>query len=363
MIPINAPVLGELEEKLVLEVLRSGCLVKGPMVARFEEAVREVVGTQHAVALNSGTSALIAALLANGIGPHDVVVTSPFTFVATVNAILLVGATPRFVDIGTDYTIDIDLVGDALDDSTRAVVPVDLFGCPADLRRLRQLCDARGVALVEDAAQALGAAVGGVAAGSFGTGCFSFYATKNVTAAEGGVVTTDSEDVATAVRVLADQGQAATYEYVRPGYNFRMSELHAAVGVAQMSRLDDVIERRRENAAFMRSALRGVEGLVLPEELDGRVHVFHQFTVRVTDIAAVARDELASALRRAGVACGVYYPRLVSDYACFRNAAVAAPRTPVAERFAREVLSLPVQPSLTHADLEHIVDTVRGVLT
>ncbi len=250
-----------------------------------------------------------------------------------------------------------------LDDSTRAVVPVDLYGCPADLVRLRQLCDARDVALVEDAAQALGAAADGIRAGSVGTGCFSSYATKNVTAAEGGVVTTDSEEIATAVRMLADQGQGTTYEYARPGFNFRMSELHAAVGVAQMSRLDDVIERRRENAAFMRSALLDVEGLVLPEEPPGRHHVFHQFTVRVTDAAPVTRDELASALRRAGVACGVYYPRPVWDYDCFRAAGVAAPRTPVAVRFAREVLSLPVQPSLTRADRDHIVDAVRAVLT
>ena len=363
MIRINAPDLGDHEEKLVLEVLRSGCLVKGPMVRRFEEAVREVVGTQFAVAVNSGTSALISALLAHGIGPGDVVITSPFTFVATLNAILLVGATPRFADIGADFTIDVDLVAGMLDDSTRAVVPVDVYGCPADLVRLRQLCKSRDIALVEDAAQALGAAAHGFPAGSFGTGCFSFYATKNVTTAEGGVVTTDSEEVAAAVRMLADQGQTATYEYGRPGFNFRMSELHAAVGVAQMTRLDDIVAARRENAEFMRSALRGIAGLVLPEEPADRSHVYHQFTVRVTGDATVSRDELAAGLRRAGVSCGVYYPRPVWDYDCFRNAGVVDPNTPLAEQFAHEVLSLPVQPSLTCADRDHVVAVVRAVLT
>jgi dTDP-4-amino-4,6-dideoxygalactose transaminase len=362
MIPINAPSLGDLEEKLVLEVLRSGCLVKGPMVQRFEDAVRDVVGTHYAVAVNSGTSALIAALLAHGVGPGDQVITSPFTFVATLNAILHVGATPRFVDIGEDFNIDVNLVANALNDTTRAVMPVDLYGCPADLVALAELLKDRGIALVEDCAQALGATAGGRPAGSFGSGCFSFYATKNVTTAEGGMVTTDDVRVATAVRALADQGQTATYEYGRPGFNFRLSELHAAIGVAQMTRHGQFLDARRDNAEMLRSQLAGVPGLVLPEEPVGRRHVFHQFTVRVTGEAAATRDELASALRRAGVACGIYYPKLVFDYDCFRTAGVGAPDVPVAEALTRQVLSLPAQPSLTTADLARVIAVVRGLL-
>lgn len=360
---VNTPSLGELEEKLVLEALRSGRLVKGPMVERFEDAVREVTGTRHAVAVNSGTSALIAALIANGIGPGDEVVTSPFTFVATLNAILHVGATPRFVDIGDDCNIDPDALAAAVGPATRAVVPVHLYGCPANMPAIERAVRGRDIVIVEDAAQALAASVDGRKVGSFGTGCFSFYATKNVTTAEGGMVTTDDDEVARVARVVADQGQSGTYVYDRPGFNFRLSELHAALGVAQMSRLAEFVAARRKHAAFLRAALSGIEGLVLPEQPDGRVHVYHQFTVRVTNQAAIGRDELLARLRSAGVACAVYYPRPVFEYECFADLGVSPRGMPRVRRFAREVLSLAVQPSLELCDLELTADTVRRLLT
>jgi perosamine synthetase len=364
VIVLSEPLIGELEETLVVDVLRSGQLVKGPMVEQFEQMVRQTVGTRHAVAVNSGTSALIAALLAHGIGPGDEVVTSPFTFVATLNAVLHVGATARFVDVGDDFGLDVGLLERAIGPRTRAVLPVHLYGCPADMDDIERIVARRGLALVEDAAQALGAEVGCRAVGSFGTGCFSFYATKNVTTGEGGVVTTDDDAVAEVVRVLRDQGQRGPYGYRRAGFNLRLSELQAALGVAQMTRLPEILDARRANARLLTARLSGVPGLVLPTEPVGRRHVFHQYTVRVTAEARLPRDELRRRLAASGVQCGVYYPRPVFDYDCFRgDAQVRIGPTPRAHQLAVEVLSLPVHPRLTEADVAHVADAVRLALT
>ncbi len=363
MIAISDPMIGALEEELVLEVLRSGRLVQGPMVARFEEAVRATTGTRHAVAVANGTDALLASLLAHGVGPGDEVITTAFTFVATLNVILHVGATPRFVDIGEDFNLDPEGLASALGERTRAVMPVHLFGCPADMDAIGDVLAGRDVAIVEDACQALGAAVGYRPAGSIGTGCFSFYATKNVTTGEGGVVTTDDDEIAHTLRILRNQGQRARYEYERPGFNFRMTELQAALGVAQMSRLPEIVAARRANATALTEGLAGIDGLTLPFEPEGRTHVFHQYTVRIGEGARRSRDEVLDTLRERGVDAGVYYPAAVYDHACFRSdPRIGAPSTPITDRFARQVLSLPVHPKVDGADVEHIVEVIRDVL-
>lgn len=364
MIVMSEPVIGNLEEQLVLDVLRSGRLTQGPMVERFEASVRTVVGTRHAVAVDNGTGAVIASLLAHGIGPGDEVITSPFTFVATLNVILHVGATPRFVDIGDDFNLDPTLLGEAIGPATRAVLPVHLYGCPADMGGIETALGGRDVAVIEDAAQSLGAGIGDRAVGSFGTGCFSFYATKNVTTGEGGVITTDDDEIAEALRIIRNQGQRALYDYDRPGFNLRMTELQAALGVAQMTRLHDILDARRANASVLATGLAGLRGLVTPQEPPGRRHVFHQFTVRVTDEARTPRDEVLRRLRESGIGCGVYYPRPVFDYPCFRgDPRVGEPATPRAERIAREVLSLPIHPKLREEDLVRIVEAVREILS
>ena len=363
MIPLTALLLGELEEELLLDVVRSGQLVQGPMVQRFEDRIRQTVGTRHAVAMNNGTSALIAALLALRMGPGDEVITSPFTFVATLNAILLVGATPRFIDIGDDYNLNPELLGEAIGPATRAVLPVHLYGYPADMAGIMAATDGESIAIIEDAAQALGARHGDDAVGSFGTGCFSFYATKNITTAEGGIVTTDDERIAEDIRILRNQGQSARYEYDRPGYNFRMTELQAAIGVAQMTRLDRIVEARRSNARVLREALSGTPGLIVPTEAPDRQHVFHQFTIRVSSDASVSRDQFIREMSTRGVECGVYYPRPVFDYNCFRkDPRIGEPHTPIATRISREVVSLPVHPDLDDSDLATIVEAVHEVL-
>jgi perosamine synthetase len=363
VIRITEPVLGEEEEKLVLEVLRCGRLAQGPMVERFEEDVRSLVGTRHAVAVDNGTDALIASLLAHGIGPGDEVITSPFTFVATLNAILHVGAVPRFADIGEDFNLDPSRVADAIGPASRAIVPVHLFGLPADMLAIEELALDHGLVVIEDAAQAIGAAVAGRQVGSFGTGCFSFYATKNVTTGEGGMITTDDDEVALTLRVLRHQGQRGRYDYARPGFNLRMTELEAALGVAQLSRLPEIVQARRANARTLREGLSGIEGLVLPGEPAGRTHVYHQYTVRVITRSPISRDRLLDRLRRDGIEAGVYYPRPVYDYACFRrDPRVGVPATPAATAASREALSLPVHPRLSPPDLARVVEAVRSAL-
>jgi dTDP-4-amino-4,6-dideoxygalactose transaminase len=362
VIAVNPPIIGPEAEDLVLQALRSGHLVKGPMIERFEAAVCEAAGAKHAVAVNSGTSALIAALLAHGVRPGDEIVTSSFTFVATVNAILFCGARPRFVDIADDFNLDPALVEREVGPATRALLPVYLYGLAADAVP-RAGGDGPGHVVIADAAQALGASVRGRPVGSSGTACFSFFATKNVTTGEGGVVTTNDDIVADNVRLLRDQGQRSAYEYVRPGLNFRMTELQAALGVAQLARLNEFTAARRCNAEVLSRGLAGLEGLVLPESPADRTHVFHQYTVRVTRNARATREELRRLLAELGVGTGVYYPRPVFEYECFRaDTRIGSPHTPRAAQYSKEVLSLPVHPGLDATDLERIIDGTRRCL-
>lgn len=364
-IPISTVELGPEVEALVLEVLRSGHLAQGELVARLEQTFASVAGTSEAVAVANGTIALVAALQALGIGPGDEVITTPFTFVATVNAALAVGARVRLADIRLDdFTLDPEAVAAVVGAATRVVMPVHLYGCPADCAGFTALAMRHDLLLVEDAAQAHGAAFEGRPVGSFGVGCFSLYATKNVTTGEGGVVTTCDALLADRLRLLRNQGMRARYEYELPGHNYRMTDLQAAVGIPQLERLAETTERRRANAALLSEGLAGIEGLVLPTVPEGREHVFHQYTVRVTQDAEVDRDGLATALAARGIATGVYYPRVVCDYEPYReHPRIVRGPVPNAERVAREVLSLPVHPSLAEGDVGRIVDAVRGALS
>jgi perosamine synthetase len=363
-VSLSRVVVGKEEERLVLEVLRSGMLAQGPMVARLEAAFAQLTGTAHAVAVSSGTVALVAALQALGVGPGDEVVTSPLTFGATLNAILQVGATARFADVGDDLTMDPVELARALDQPVRAVLPVHLYGYPADMGAIGPLAAAAGAAVVEDAAQAVGASIDGRRAGSFGTGCFSLYATKNVTTGEGGVVTTDDAGVAARIRLLRGQGMRDRYAYEAVGHNYRMTDLQAAVGVPQLARLDRIIEQRQANARFLTEGLAGLPGIVLPVSAPGREHVFHLYTIRVTSTSPLERAKLMVHLDRRGVESAVIYPRAVYDYPCYRDhPGVLLDPCPRAEALAGEVLSLPVRPGLTHLDLGRIVDAVAEALS
>jgi dTDP-4-amino-4,6-dideoxygalactose transaminase len=366
MIPISAVDLPPETEELVLAVLRSGNLAQGAMVAELEAAFASCIGARHVIAVNTGTTALVAALEVLDLRPGDEVVTSPFTFVATLNAILEAGAVARFADISPDdFCVQPATLAAAITPRTRVLMPVHLYGQCADMTPIEALARSRGLTLVEDAAQAHGATVDGRAAGTWGIGCFSLYATKNVTTGEGGFVTTDDDEIADRLRVLRNQGMRQRYQYERPGHNYRMSELHAAVGLPQIARLATSNAARRRNATRLSAGLRDCRGLRVPSVAPGREHVWHQYSVLLTDDSRIARDALVDALAEKGVGSGVYYPRVVFDYDSYRHHERVIgdlEQVPVAVDVASRVLSLPVHPRLTDADVDRVCDVVRSLV-
>ncbi|WP_072689177.1 DegT/DnrJ/EryC1/StrS family aminotransferase [Rhodococcus marinonascens] len=364
MIAISSISFGEDVEREVLDTLRSGVVAQGPKVARFEEGFADLVGTRHAVAVNNGTTALIAALRVQDLEPGDEVLTTPFTFVATLNAILESGATARFADITeADFALDPDIASQCVNERTKVLLPVHLYGQAADMGTLMPLAESRGLTVIEDAAQAHGATFEGRGAGSFGLGCFSFYATKNLTTAEGGMITTDDDAVADRLRVLRNQGMRRRYEYEMVGQNFRMTDLQASLGLPQLGSYREQVEARRRNAEALRTGLKDVDGLRLPSEIAGRGHVWHQFTVTLGDDAPIDRDTLAQRLLEREVGSGVYYPRTAYDYDCYReHPRVIVEDTPVATSVARRCLSLPVHAALSTGEIDQIVAAVREAM-
>jgi dTDP-4-amino-4,6-dideoxygalactose transaminase len=354
MIPMVKPFLGEEEREAVIAVLASGQLAQGARVAEFEARFAEFCGVRYAVAVSSGTTALWLALLAHGIGPGDEVITSPFSFIATANSVLYTGARPVFVDIDPQ-TFNLDPAGieAAITPRTRAIMPVHLYGLPCDMGSIMSIAQRHGLAVIEDAAQAHGATVDGRAVGSFGSGCFSFYATKNMTTGEGGIVTTNDDTIADQVRMLRAHGMRQRYYHEQTGYNFRMTDIQAAIGLAQLARLPELNARRRANALFFNRALAGVAGVILPKTPAGYEHVYHQFTLRVPN----GRDTLRERLSARGVSSEVYYPVPIPSQQVFRDMSFG-PCQPVADAAGREVLSLPIHPSLSREELEQIA---RGV--
>ncbi|WP_262850164.1 DegT/DnrJ/EryC1/StrS family aminotransferase [Mumia quercus] len=357
VIPPARPEISEEDIEAAVRVLRSGMVVQGPEVAAFEDEFSKVVDGRHCVAVNSGTSALQVALMAMGVGPGDEVVVPSFSFAASANAVRLVGAEPVFADIDpVTFTLDPDAVAAALGPRTAAIMPVHLYGLPADMAGLGALADRHGLAIIEDAAQAHGAQVDGQAVGSFGaTGCFSFYPTKNMHSLEGGMVTTGDAEIARTLRLLRNQGMEQRYANEIVGANVRLTDVAAAVGRSQLTRLAEWTERRRSNAARLSAEL---EGVVVPTEPSGYRHVYHQYTVRVDG----DRDAFQEALRSHGVGSAVYYPTPIHRLRPFLDADGRPDsrwELPETERAAREVVSLPVFPSLTDDDLGRIVAAVN----
>jgi dTDP-4-amino-4,6-dideoxygalactose transaminase len=352
-IAIAKPLVGEEEKRAVLEVLESGQLAQGSRVAAFEESFARYIGTKHAVAVNSGTAALIVALQAHGVGPGDEVITSPFSFIATATSIIACGARPVFVDIDPfDFNLDPAKVEDAITDATKAVMPVHLYGHPARIAELREICDDNDLALVEDAAQAHGAEHQGRRVGAFGTGCFSFYPTKNMTTGEGGIITTDDDEVARMSRIIRNHGQEQRYYHEHFGLNWRMTDLCAAIGLVQMGHIEAWNEARIHNAEVLSSLITAVE---TPRVREGDRSVFHQYTVRVPG----DRDGLAKRLNEAGVGTGVHYPIPIHQQPIMKQMGLGGVECPVAEAAAKAVLSLPVHPSLSREDLEYIAAAVN----
>ena len=353
-IPIAQPMLGEAEAEAVLSVLRSGQLAQGRVVAEFEARFADICGVPHAIATTSGTTALHVALLAHGIGEGDEVITTAFSFIASANAALYVGARPVFADIDpATLTLDPDAVEARITPRTKAIIAVHLYGNPSALDRLRAICERHNLVLIEDACQAHGATFAGQTVGSFGTGCFSFYPTKNITSGEGGMITTTDAALAERARLLRSHGSPRRYYHTSLGYNFRLSDLHAAIGLAQLEHLEPWTEQRRGNAATLVRLLDGLP-ISFQEVLPGARHVYHQCTIRIPQ----GRDQVAAYLGAHGIDTAVYYPLPIHQQPYYRELGYCDV-LPHSEQAAREVLSIPVHPALSGADLQTIARTLR----
>lgn len=350
-IPIAQPHIDDAEIEAVVRVLRSGQLAQGSEVAAFEEEFAELVDGRHCVAVNSGTAALHLSLLALGIGPGYEVIVPSFTFGATVHAVTLTGARPVFADIDpATFCLDPRSVAAAITGRTSAIIPVHLFGHPAPMDQLTLLAEHHALCLIEDAAQAVGARLGGRPVGALGNvGCFSFYPTKNMHSIEGGMITTDDPNVARQARLLRNQGMSDRYLYEVVGLNARMTDVAAAVGRVQLRSLPLWLAARRSNAAQLDAGLRGVS---IPTVAAGAEHAYHQYTIRVPG----NRDTIAQRATRHGVTTAVYYPTPVHQTPAYHRHQLSLPQT---ERAAAEVLSLPVHPALTAHDLTRIIEVIN----
>ena len=353
MISIAKPVIGEEEKKAVMEVLDSGILAQGPRVAAFEAAFAEACGVKHAIATTSGTTALYLALLAHGIGAGDEVITSPFTFIASANSVLYVGAKPVFVDIDArTFNMDVSQIEAVITPKTKAIMPIHLYGLCADMEAIMDIARKHNLVVIEDACQAHIAKFAGKCAGSFGTGTFSLYPTKNMTSAEGGMITTDDDAIAEECRVLRNHGMRRRYYHDELGYNLRMTDVHAAIGQAQLGKLARFNQARGENAAYYDTHLRGV---TIPFVSPNCEHIYHQYTIRVPH---GKRDALREFLKENEIGTEIYYPLPIHQQG-FYVEMFGQMTFPVAEQAAEEVLSIPVHPSLSQADLETVVAKIN----
>ena len=360
MIKISEPWIGEKEKKLVEEVLTSGMLAQGEKVKSFEEKFAKFCGTKYAIAVNSGTAALHSSLYAAGIRAGDEVITTPFTFAATANCIVMQNAKPVFADIDeTTFNINPEKIKEKISNKTKAILAVDLYGLPADYNALREIAEEKDIKIIEDACQAHGAELNGIKAGKLGDiGSFSFYATKNMTSGEGGMITTDNEKYAESCKRFRQHGQNAQYEYSDIGYNYRMNELEAAIALAQLEKLDSFTKKRIENAKFLSKELKGIEGITLPSTIENAKHVFHQYTIK-TDNKKVKRNRLVAFLKENEISAGVYYPKPLHLHPHFRAMGYKKGDFPIAETVSEQVISLPVQPKLETKELEQIVLKIK----
>ncbi len=359
MIPISRPDIGPAEEAAVLDVLRSGMVAMGRRTAEFEAAWAAYCGVRHGVMMSNGTVTTEAILRALGIGHGDEVITVSFSFNATVSTILQAGATPVFVDIReSDFTMDPDLVEAAVTPRTKAIMPVHLYGLMADMDPLADIARRHGLHLIEDAAQAHGATYHGRRAGSFGPAMFSLYATKNLMTGEGGIATTDDDELADRLRLYRNHGMRQRYYHEELGTNFKPTDLAAALGLAQLPRLDERTAQRRRNAARLTA---GLGGYLTPRVPEGREHVWHQYTMRFPG----ERERVVAGLTERGIGSLIYYPVPIhrQSYLQAYVPGAADLDLPVTSRLSDEVLSIPVHPKLTDEELDTIVRAVREVAT
>ncbi len=363
MIPISKPLIEEEEINAVIEVLKSGMIAQGPKTAELEEMFAKLCGTKYAIAFSNGTTAIHTAVRALGIKDDDEVITVPFTFVATANPVLMERGKVVFVDISeNDFCIDPNKIEEKVTEKTKAIIPVDLFGQVYKYKKVKEIADKHNLKILEDACQAVGATQDGNTAGSFGNvGAFSLYATKNIATGEGGMLTTNDDEIARQAKMFRHHGQdeAVRYEYLALGHNYRLTDLAAALGVEQMKKIDRIINTRVRNACLYTEGLSSIEGIITPKIMENNTHVFHQYTIRVTEQYGKTRDELMTFLKENEIGCGVYYPKPLHLHEHFRKMGYKEGDFPVSEKLSKEVLSLPVNPFVTEKDVEFVIGKIK----
>ena len=366
MIPINKPLLGEEEINAVVKVLRSGMLTSrtesGSMVDKFQNAFKRFMKAKHAFAVNNGTAALHLSLLAAGVGHGDEVIVPSFTFVATAETVLLAGAKPVFVDIKPEtYNINPDAIEEAVSGRTKAIVPVDLFGFPADMKPVRKIAEEQGLVVIEDAAQAHGAEYDGKPCGSLAhLTCWSFYASKNMTTGEGGMITTSIDEYAEKLPYMRTHGEKEEYVSSIIGGNFRMPEIEAAIGNEQLSKLPNFLKLRHQNAERLGGLLEDIGSLQLPTEPSGGKHSWYLFTVRLKGANKWNRDKIVEELRTLGVGATVYYRIPIHLMPLYHG--FGPYDLPFTEEAASQVFSLPVHPAVTSEQIDFIAVSTQKVL-
>lgn len=351
-IPVAKPLINRHDIRAVVKVMKSGGLAQGPQVSKFENLFSEFVDGRNCVAVNSGTSALHLSLLSLGIGPGDEVIVPSFTFAATANSVALTGAKPVFVDIDPKtFNLDPKLIEGAITRNTKAIQVVHLYGLPADMKLICALARKHNLLIIEDAAQAHLASIDGQPVGSFGdAAAFSFYPTKNMTSGEGGMIVLKDYNHARICKLLRNQGMEQRYQNEVVGFNLRMTDIHAAIGISQMGKLKRWTESRQDNAKFLNEKIQEVVTPIIPP---GYSHVFHQYTIRVAN----QRDLFSKRLTELGIGNSVYYPTQVHKLPSFDSDLVLIHT----EDATNQVLSLPVHPSLTKRDLKRIAEGVNQV--
>lgn len=360
------PQIGEEEIEAVTEVLKSGILTtglgNGPNVVKFEKAFATFVKSKHAIALNSGTAALHSALLAVGISKGDEVIIPSFTFVATAEMVVLTGAKPVFVDINPQtYTIDPAKIEEAITEKTKAIIPVDLYGLPADMAAIKEIAEKHDLRIIEDAAQAHGAMYRGNPPGKFADiACWSFYASKNMTTGEGGMITTDNDEYAEKIRCIRSHGEKEKYRSYMLGHNYRMSEIQAAIGYVQLKKLPMFLEKRRRNAEKLTEKLCESSRILLPTEPEGYRHSWYLYTIRLKSANASERDAFAEKLKKHGIGVGIYYHTPIHTMSFYRQFGVY--RLPETEQASQQVLSLPIHPGVSEEQVGFIAETVIQLL-
>lgn len=358
-IPIAKPIIGDNEINEVVKVLKSGELTQGRWVEEFEGDFAKFTNTKFAVATSNGTTALHLALLSLGIGAGDEVITTPFTFIASTNAILYVGAKPVLVDIDPKtFNINPNLIEEKITSKTKAILPVHLFGLPADMKKILEISKKYKLFVLEDAAQAHGAKIGNQMTGNFGDlAAFSFYPTKNITTSEGGMITTNNELLAKKLKMLRNHGMEKRYHHDMLGFNFRMTNIQAAIGKHQLKRLNDFNKKRRENAQFLSKHLSGLDKIQTPFIPAGFTHVFHQYTILIKD-GKEKREKLIEYLNKNRVGNMIYYPIPVHKQE-FMKDMYHGVKLGITEQLSEQVLSLPIHPSLTKENLKRIVNLIK----